>query len=164
MKMSAKDTFLKSNLDMLEIYLSQAKEEIEAARANMLQAQNDYRDGYTTKEWQQLADLGDVLVEVWDATTRHHRYLQNVTDAYFVTYNYGCTSLTTAERACIPWDHCRLLPDPRIRENTGTQPVPDKVHVIATQRNGDTRNKDAGVLDWTLSDKPDDIVHYSIQG
>ena len=120
--------------------------------------------GLTIPEWQQLAELGDVLVEVLCGEIWVPKYLREVhptKDLHFSAYNNGATSITWTNSP--HYKCCRLIEDDRWRLNKGHQPVPDGVKVGCVTKGGRIIQLIAKNTSWSLNDG-DRIVAYRIIG
>lgn len=101
--------------------------------------------GLSIPQWEQIALLGDVLVELKDGDKR---YLKRIikTSEPFICFTYGRTSETEID--AIAWDTVRLIESTRWRPNPGHQPVPDKVIVEVTFLNGEKGQTVAKIYKW----------------
>ena len=149
------------NLNMIELKL----------RA-LLPPEPERIGGLTIPEWQQLAKLGDVLVEIecknlTDQTTQVGRYLRDIDTkkhgCMFRVHEYGSTSKTQKGSS---WRYqCRLIEDDRWRLNEGKQPVPDGVRVEIVRGDGLLVRKLAKRSVWdNQTNEKAKIIAYRIIG
>lgn len=123
---------------------------------------------FTLEEWERIAKLGDVLVEVVDS--KEKRYLMNVIKdhvngkEYFALYNNGATSKTNWRDSNTVSFNCRLIEDTRWRKNTGEQPLPDCVEVGYIMRNGSEGTMSVDEIDWRLTGADWNVLMYKIIG
>lgn len=120
--------------------------------------------GLTMKEWRQLAELKDVLVEVWDSNACTDKnllyYLGSVNNKKFGVHINGATVSTVNGRGLIYWSNAKLLPDPEYfwRRCDGSQPVPDGVRVRFVDNTGHENEVLADALIWS------EVKFYQIVG
>lgn len=124
--------------------------------------------GLTIPEWQQLAELGDVLVGVSQGGKEWSvRYLKRIdasTGPQFISYVDGRTSVTNNCNRELVWPHCRLIEDDRWRLNEGKQPVPNDVKLEIMERSGKKHIGLAMNYDWRLTGSDWNIIAYRIIG
>ena len=134
----------------------------------LLQPEPERIGGLTIPEWQQLAELGDVLVEVSQGGKEWSvRYLKRIdasTGPQFISYVDGRTSVTNNCNRELVWPHCRLIEDDRWRLNEGKQPVPNDVKLEIMERSGKKHIGLAMNYDWRLTGSDWNIIAYRIIG